>query len=456
MGASRPEKFSRPLLRARFTLEYTEPQGRQGRRIQGGIGNDDALARSVRRCHASGNVEYWGDCSEGKSDIRNGGIMPQSGISDLMEANLPDTDWQIATAEGDPDFTTEARTFDSLVDAIESTMGRARNAAVQHVCLNQLLAYWNNGRQIVEYEQNGQDRAKYGDKTLVRLSKRLTEKMGRGFSRSNLQYMRLLYLKHPICQTLFGKLTFSHYCELLDVGDDEKRGFYEREAASSGWTVRELRRQMNSMLFKRVLSAKDDAVKQDVMRLANEGIAYRKPADAIKTPYVFEFLGLPNGMAPLERDLQASLVKQIEKFMLELGRGFMFVGTNQRVPVGSEKDYVDMVFYNKPLHAYVLIELKTTKLMAAAVGQINEYLNYYAAEVNDKFDNPPIGIILCTDKNHVRAEYALGGLNNSIFASTYTLNLPDKEQLEEQVRRTIEANERRLLAELPEGEDLAK
>lgn len=297
-------------------------------------------------------------------------------------------------------------------------------------------------------------RVPYGDKTLLRLSKKLTEKIGRGFSRSNLQYMRLLYLKHPICQTLSGKLTFSHYCEMLDLDDDEKRSFYEREAANAGWSVRELRRQMDSMLFERVLSAKDDASRQDVIELASEGIAYSQPSDAVKTPYVLEFLGLPDGMAPLERDLQSSLVKQIEKFMLELGRGFMFVGTNQRVPVGSEKDFVDMVFYNKPLRAYVLIELKTTKLMASAVGQINEYLNYYAAEVNDEYDNPPIGIILCTDKNHVRAEYALGGLNNSIFASTYTLNLPDKEQLEEQVRRTIEANEHKLLSEPNESEEL--
>ena len=183
--------------------------------------------------------------------------------------------------------------------------------------------------------------------------------------------MRLLYLKHPICQTLSGKLTFSHYCEMLDLDDDEKRSFYEREAANAGWSVRELRRQMDSMLFERVLSAKDDASRQDVIELTSEGIAYSQPSDAVKIPYVLEFLGLPDGMAPLERDLQSSLVKQIEKFMLELGRGFMFVGTNQRVPVGSEKDFVDMVFYNKPQRAYVHIELKTTKLMASSLGQIN-------------------------------------------------------------------------------------
>ena len=382
--------------------------------------------------------------------------MAQTETSGRAEGNLPDADWQIIATNADDGTAAEVQTFDGLVDAIESTMERARNAAARHVCIDQLLAYWNNGRLIVEYEQNGSDRAKYGDKTLLRLSKKLTERMGRGFSRSNLQYMRLLYLRHPICQTLSGKLTFSHYCEMLDLDDDEKRSFYEREAANAGWSVRELRRQMDSMLFERVLSAKDEASRRDILELANEGIAYRQPSDAVKTPYVLEFLGLPDGMAPLERDLQSSLVKQIEKFMLELGRGFMFVGTNQRVPVGSEKDFVDMVFYNKPLRAYVLIELKTTKLMASAVGQINEYLNYYAAEVNDKYDNPPIGIILCTDKNHVRAEYALGGLNNSIFASTYTLNLPDKEQLEEQVRRTIEANEHKLLGEPNENEGLTE
>lgn len=151
--------------------------------------------------------------------------MVQDEENGLTKANLPDADWQIVADESDAGLADEAQTFDGLIDAIESTMERARNAAARHVCIDQLLAYWNNGRLIVEYEQNGRDRAEYGDKTLVRLSKRLTERLGRGFSRSNLQYMRLLYLKHPICQTLSGKLTFSHYCEVLDLDDDAKRGF---------------------------------------------------------------------------------------------------------------------------------------------------------------------------------------------------------------------------------------
>lgn len=254
--------------------------------------------------------------------------------------------------------------------------------------------------------------------------------------------MRQLYLTHRDFRSLSKKLSWSHYCELLSLDDNLKRSFYEQEAANSGWSVRELRRQMNSMLFERVLNARNDARRADILALANEGVSYHKPLDAIRNPYVLEFLDLPDNIAPVERDLQQALVAQIEKFMLELGRGFMFVGSNVRIPVGGDDDYADMVFYCKPLRAYVLIELKADKLMSAAVGQINEYLNYYAAEVNDEHDNPPIGIILCTDKNNVRAQYALGGLSNDIFASTYTLRLPDKEQLEDQVRRTIEANER--------------
>lgn len=375
--------------------------------------------------------------------------MPNQEEQNSMVPNLPDDVWQILNGDNEPGFREGEEpgpAFDDLVDAIERTMVQARNAAARHVYNDQLLAYWNNGRMIVIYEQGGKDRAEYGDKTLVRLSKRLTGRLGRGFSRTNLQYMRLLYLKHPKCQTLSGKLSFSHYCEVLDLDDDEKRSFYEHEAANSGWSVRELRCQMDSFLFERVLNGKDDARQEHIKALASEGVTYSQPSDALRTPVVLEFLGLPDDVAPLERDLQRALISQIEKFMLELGRGFMFVGSNVRIPVGTDKDFADMVFYCKPLRAYVIIELKSTKLLATAVGQINEYLNYYATEVNDEYDNPPIGIILCTDKNNVRAEYALGGLSNAIFASTYTLRLPNKEQLEDQVRRTIEANERKALA----------
>ena len=171
--------------------------------------------------------------------------------------------------------------------------------------------------------------------------------------------------------------------------------------------------------------------------LAQKGIEINQPADIIRDPYVFEFLGVPENKPMLESDLEKALVAQIEKFLLELGRGFMFVGTQQRVTLNNTHYYVDMVFYNKILRAYVLIELKTKKLTPEAAGQLNMYLNYYAAEVNDPDDNPPIGIILCTEKDSIAAEYALGGLSNNIFASRYVLYMPDKEQLIAQVEAVL-------------------
>lgn len=173
------------------------------------------------------------------------------------------------------------------------------------------------------------------------------------------------------------------------------------------------------------------------MELAAKGVEYANPSDLIKDPYVFEFLGIPEDKPMLENDLEKALVRRIEDFLLELGNGFMFVGTQQRVTINNTHYYVDMVFYNKIFRAYVLIELKAKKLTPEAAGQINMYLNYYASEVNDSDDNPPIGLILCTDKDDITAEYALGGLSNQIFAAKYVLHMPDKEQLIAQVEDVI-------------------
>lgn len=270
------------------------------------------------------------------------------------------------------------------------------------------------------------------------LSKALTKEFGKGFSRSNLQNMRQFYLTFEKCQTLSGKLSWSHYCELLSISDPDKRSFYEKETVNSGWSVRELKRQIASSLFERLLLSKGDVNKEQVLALAMKGNEIAAPADIIRDPYVFEFLGLPEDKSMMESDLERALVQQIEKFLLELGRGFMFVGTQQRVTLNNTHYYVDMVFYNKILRAYVLIELKTTKLTPEAAGQMNMYLNYYAAEVNDSDDNPPIGIILCTDKDSITAEYALGGLENNIFASRYVLYMPNKDQLIAQVEAVLE------------------
>ena len=326
-----------------------------------------------------------------------------------------------------------------IISEIRGVLDSARERVAAQVNSELLITYWNVGRIIAEFEQTIPDRADYGKQTLKELSKSLSVEFGRGFSRANLYNMRQFYLTHEKVQTLSGKLSWSHYCELMSISDPDRRGFYEKECERSGWSVRELKRQISSSLFERLLLSDGQANKEKILELAARGQEITEPADIVKDPYVFEFLGIPESKPVLESDLEKALVRQIEDFLLELGRGFMFVGTQQRVTLNNTHYYVDMVFYNKELHAYVLIELKTVKLMPEAVGQLNMYLNYYAAEINEPGDNPPIGIILCTDKNNVTAEYALGGLSNNIFASTYTYVIPEREQLIAKVESILKA-----------------
>lgn len=324
-----------------------------------------------------------------------------------------------------------------LVSQIGQLITDARRRVAVQVNNQLLVTYWHIGQLIVEHEQKSNLRAEYGKQTLREVSRQLTRDYGKGFSVSNLQFMRRFYENYPIQQTLSVKLSWSHYCELLSISDDQRRSFYEKECERSGWSLRELKRQIDSSLFERLLLSNGDANKQKVMLLAQQGNGIQRPQDIIRDPYVFEFLGLPDDKPIMESDLEHALVRQLEKFLLELGRGFMFVGTQQRVTVGNTHYYVDMVFYNKILHAYVLIELKRTKLTPEAAGQLNMYLNYYAAEVNDPDDNPPIGIILCTDKDSLDAEYMLGNLSNTIFASKYTLYIPNREELIAQVEKVL-------------------
>ena len=331
----------------------------------------------------------------------------------------------------------EYELINPLVSEIKGILDTSRQNVAKAVNNELLVAYWKIGEIIVRYEQNDKVRAAYGDKTLKQLSKTLTEEFGKGFSRSNLQNMRQFYLNYPKCQTVSGKLSWSHYCELLSISDENKRSFYEKEAINSNWSVRELKRQIDTSLYERLLLSKGDFNKEQVLALATNGVEISEPVDIIKDPYVFEFLGIPENKPVMEDDLEKALVEQIEKFLLELGRGFMFVGTQQRVTINNTHYYADMVFYNKPLKSYVIIELKTTKLMPEAVGQLNMYLNYYENEVNDEGDNKPIGIILCTDKDALTAEYALGGLSSNIFASKYTYYIPQKEQLIAEVEKVI-------------------
>lgn len=279
-------------------------------------------------------------------------------------------------------------------------------------------------------------KAEYGTALLKVLSKELTNQYGKGFSRSNLQSMRKFYLEYKKCQTLSGKLSWSHYLLLLGVSDKNARSFYEHECENSNWSVRELERQIDSALYERLLLSKGEKNKKIVYELATKGVTYQTPDSFIKDPMVIEFIGLPE--KPIhESELEGAIINHIEEFLLELGRGFMFVGSQQRISIAGMNYYIDMVFYNKILKSYVLIDLKIGKLKPENFGQMNMYVNYYKNEVNDEFDQAPIGIILCADKEKAIAEMTMQGLENNIYAAKYTSVIPDKEVLENEVRKLL-------------------
>lgn len=328
-----------------------------------------------------------------------------------------------------------------MIEDIKGIIINSRNKIAYEVNNTMVLAYWNVGRIIVENEQNGNIKAEYGKQIMKELSKELRKVLGSGFSVSNLFNMRRFYLKYPKFQTVSGKLSWSHYCELLSIENDDERNFYEKECINSNWSVRELKRQLDTSLFERLLLSEGKENKKKVYELSKEGQTLNKAEDILKEPYVFEFLDVKEVKPILEKDLERKLVKHMEEFLLELGKGFMFVGTQQRITLGNTHYYVDMVFYNKILKCYVLIDLKIGQMKAEYAGQMNMYLNYYNEEINDEYDNKPIGIILCKRKKDVALEYALGGLSNNVFASTYTYYIPDKEQLISEVEKVLKNNE---------------
>ncbi len=316
----------------------------------------------------------------------------------------------------------------NLVNEVKSNLASEINKSIIYV-------YWNIGRIIVSNENEFNNRLEYGSEILKGLSAELTKYLGKGYSVTNLKYMRMFFKAYPNYNELNEKLSWSHYCELMIIKDDAKRNFYEKECINSNWSVRQ--RQLDTSLFERLLLSDGKNNKKKVLELAKKGQTVNKPSDIIKQPYVFEFLGIKEPKPLLEKDLEYKLIRHIEDFLLELGKGFMFVGSQQRITLNNIDYYVDMVFYNKFLKSYVLIDLKMNKLKAENLGQMNMYLNYYEKVVNSEDDGKPIGIILCAEKDKVALEYALGGLSNNIFASTYTYYIPNKEQLIREVEKVL-------------------
>ncbi|MDY6274102.1 MAG: PDDEXK nuclease domain-containing protein [Succinivibrionaceae bacterium] len=331
--------------------------------------------------------------------------------------------------------TTNGSSYDSLLAHIGEALESGRKKAASRINEAIVETYWIIGKYIVDFEQAGNEKAEYGSETLKRLSKDLTLRYGNGFGLSNVTKMRKLYQAYPILQTLSAKLSWSHYVELLKIDDPLERSFYLKECEQENWGVRELRRQMRSMLFQRLALSKD---KKEVLRLSEEGQVIEKPEDIIKDPYIFEFTGLPQLPVYKEGDLEKALIDNISKFLLELGKGFAFMGRQQRINIGGRIFKVDIVFYHTILKCYVLIDLKRGEVQHEDIGQMNMYLNYYREEVNTEGDNEPIGIVLGAYEDKLMVKYATQNISNKLFVSKYQLYLPNREQLENEISRFLD------------------
>ena len=322
-----------------------------------------------------------------------------------------------------------------LVSRISDLWEDAKAKAAIAVNTELLDANWQTGQYIVEFEQGGNAKAKYGDKLIINLAKDLTRLKGRGFSRSNLIYMRKLYLVFSKSETLSHQLTWSHYFELLKCDDPLELQFYMNECIKEGWKVRELKRQINSSLFQRLALSSDT---EGVFALANQGHQVLSPADIIHDPYVLEFTGIPQQKRYKETELEKALKTNMEQFLLELGRGFAFIGRQYVVPIGARRFKVDLVFYHAILKCYVLIDLKRAEIRHGDIGQMNLYLNYFKNEICQPDDNPPIGIVLGAKKDELLMEYALQGIDNQLFAARYQLYLPNRDELQAQLNRLLD------------------
>ena len=321
--------------------------------------------------------------------------------------------------------------YKSLLARISEVYAAGQLRAHQAVNLAITETYWQIGHGIVEFEQGGKPRADYGKGLLATLSRDLTLRHGKGFSRSNVIRIRQFYLAYPKGATASHLLSWSHWVELLKLDDPLERSFYEQQTVREKWVVRELQRQKKSSLFLRLAAGKD---KDAVLQLAQQGQIVAQPADLLRDPFVFEFLKVPEPHAISETDLETRLCDQLQPFLLELGKGFTFVGRQYRVPLNNTHYRVDLVFYHRILRCFVLIDLKVNEVEHHDIGQMNLYLGYFAAEENTEGDNPPIGIILTRHKDELLVEYATYQMNSQLFVQKYQLYLPDRDEL----RRALE------------------
>ena len=307
---------------------------------------------------------------------------------------------------------------------IKDLIEQSRNKVYKTVNIEMINLYWNIGKMIVE-RQEGNNRAKYGDLLINGISKKLNKYFGKGFSVQNLRKMRQFYLCFPIRSTLSSKLSISHYFELIRVRELEKRNFYMRECINSNWDVRELQRQRTTLLYERLANSKD---KTKILELSTKGHRIQDNKDIIKDPFVLEFLDIKENTDYLETDLEKNILEHLKEFLLELGKGFTYVGNQVRITVDTEHYYPDLVFYNRIMQCFVIIDLKIGKVTHKDIGQMQMYVNYYDRNIKSKIENKTIGILLSTDKNETIVKYTLPEDNKTIFSSEFRLTIPSEKE----------------------------
>lgn len=327
----------------------------------------------------------------------------------------------------------KSQSYESLFNSISVTYTNGKIRAYKSVNSVMVETYWQIGEHIVEFEQRGKSKAIYGEKLLERLSKDLSLSFGKGFSLSNIKRFRqfyLIYQDFSIGATVSHQLSWSHFVELLKIEHTLERSFYEQQTIIENWSIRELKRQKQTSLFLRLAAGKD---KNEILQLAKKGKVIEKPEDILKDLYIFEFLKIPEPYHLSETDLEMRLINQLQDFLLELGKGFAFIGRQYRITLANRHHHIDLVFYHRILKCFVLIDLKKEVAGYEAVGQMNMYLGYMEAEQNVEDDNPPIGIILAREKDELQIKYAMSHTNSQLFVQKYQLYLPNEEELRKEI-----------------------
>ncbi len=326
--------------------------------------------------------------------------------------------------------------YEKLLAAIGLTIETARQNAIRAINTELVKANWEIGRHIVEFEQQGKERAEYGSDLLTRLSRDLRLQFGKGFGRRNVLDMRRFYLAYEKWQAVPAKLSWTHIIALIGVSDNIARRFYEKQATHEKWSYRELERQIDASLFERLALSKD---KKGVQQLSQKGHIASDATAVVKDPYVLDFLKIPVSHRMSEKGLEQKVIDNLQQFLLELGKGFTFVARQYKISLRNKHYALDLVFYHRILKCFVIIDLKIRTVNHGDIGQMNLYLNYFKTEENVTGDNEPIGIILSAEKDEVLVEYAMGGISNKIFVSKYQLHLPDKKQLQKKVKAIMGA-----------------